>query len=188
MDPERIIENAVENILRSIGEDPRRDGLIGTPERVAGMYRDIFSGIDQDPSKELFIDIEEGNYDLVVLRDIPLYSMCEHHLIPFLGSANICYLPSGRLVGASKIVRVLEVLTHRPQLQERLTAQTADVLFDGLQAEGVAVVIKAEQLCMSMRGVQKPGSIMVTSAVRGTFRRGSFARKEILSILGGCSK
>lgn len=182
---ERTVENAIEDILRSIGEDPQRNGLRGTPERVAKMYRELFSGVDQDPSKELLVDIEEGHHDLVVLRDIPFYSMCEHHLIPFFGSAHIGYLPNGRLVGVSKMVRALDVLTHRPQLQERLTAQLADTLFTALQAEGVAVVMRAEHLCMSMRGVQKPGTFMVTSAIRGTFRRGSLARREILSILGG---
>lgn len=182
---ERTIENAIAEILRFIGEDPERKGLKGTPQRVVEMYRELFSGVHQDPSQELLVGFEEGYHDLVVLRDIPFYSMCEHHLIPFFGSAHIGYLPNGRVVGVSKMVRALEVLTHRPQLQERLTAQLADTLFAALQADGVAVVMKAEHLCMSMRGVQKPGTLVVTSAVRGTFRRGSLARREILAILGG---
>jgi len=149
------------------------------------MYRELFSGVHQDPSQELLTGFEEGHYDLVILRDIPFYSMCEHHLVPFFGTAHIGYLPNGRVVGVSKMVRALEVLTHRPQLQERLTTQLADTLFATLQADGVAVVLKAEHLCMSMRGVQKPGTLVVTSAIRGTFRRGSLARREILGILGG---
>ena len=182
---ERAIENAIEEILLSIGENPQRNGLKDTPQRVMEMYRELFSGVDQDPSQELLGGFEEGHHDMVVLRDIPLYSMCEHHLIPFFGSAHIAYLPNGWVVGVSKIVRALEVLTHRPQLQERLTAQLADTLFATLQAEGAAVVIKAEHLCISMRGVQKPGTQVVTSAIRGTFRRGSLARREVLAILGG---
>ena len=182
---ERTIENAIADLLRFIGEDPQRPGLKDTPRRVAEMYQDLFSGVHQDPSQELLVGFEEGHHDLVVLRNIPFYSMCEHHLIPFFGSAHIAYLPNGRVVGVSKMVRALEVLTHRPQLQERLTAQLADTLFAALQAEGVAVVLKAEHLCMSMRGVQKPGTLVVTSAIRGTFRKGSLARREILAILGG---
>ena len=185
MAQERTIENAIGDILRCIGEDPHRQGLRETPQRVAEMYRELFSGIGQDPSLELQKSVEEGQHDLVILRDISFYSMCEHHLLPFFGSAHIGYLPSGRVVGISKIVRALDVLAHRPQLQERLTAQMADTLFAALQAEGVAVVIKAEHLCMSMRGVHKPGTQVVTSAIRGTFRRGSMARREILAVLTG---
>lgn len=182
---ERTIENAVGDILRCIGEDPHRQGLRETPQRVAEMYRELFSGIGQDPSRELQKSVEEGQHDLVILRDISFYSMCEHHLLPFFGSAHIGYLPSGRVVGISKIVQALDVLARRPQLQERLTAQMADTLFAALQAEGVAVVVKAEHLCMSMRGVHKPGTQVVTSAIRGTFRRGSLARREILAVLAG---
>lgn len=182
---ERTIENAIADILRFIGEDPHRTGIKDTPQRVVKMYRELFSGVHQDPSQELAVGFEEGHHDLVVLRDIPFYSMCEHHLIPFFGSANIAYLPNGRVVGVSKIVRALGVLTHRPQLQERLTAQLADTLFAALQADGVAAVLKAEHLCMSMRGVQKPGTLVVTSAIRGNFSRESLNRREIISILGG---
>lgn len=183
---EQTIESAVEEILRSIGEDPQRQGLRRTPRRVAEMYRELFSGLAQDPVQELMMGIvEEGHHDLVVLRETPFYSMCEHHLLPFFGSAQIAYLPDGKVVGISKIVRALDVLSRRPQLQERLTAQLADALFTALLAEGVAVVIKAEHLCMSMRGVQRPGTQVVTSAIRGTFRRGSLARREILAMLAG---
>ena len=182
---ERTIERAVADILQSIGEDPQRQGLIATPQRVAEMYQELFSGVHRDPAQELLVGFEEDHHDLVVLRDIPFYSMCEHHLIPFFGSVHIGYLPKGRVVGVSKMVRALEVLAHRPQLQERLTAQLADTIFTSLQADGVAVAVQAEHLCMSMRGVQKPGTLVVTSAIRGTFRRGSLAGREILTILQG---
>ena len=182
---EQAIKNAIADILRSIGEDPQRTGLRDTPRRVAEMYRELFSGLDQDASQELMVGFDEGHHDLVLLRDIPFYSVCEHHLIPFFGVAHIGYLPNGRVVGVSKIVRALDVLTHRLQLQERLTAQLADTLFTSLQADGVAVVVKAEHLCMSMRGVRKPGTQVVTSAIRGTFSRESLAHGEILSLVGG---
>ena len=185
---ERTIETAVEDILRLIGEDPSRQGLENTPQRVAEMYREMFSGVARDPAQELQVAVAEDQHDLVVLKDIAFYSMCEHHLVPFFGTAHIGYLPKGRIVGVSKIVRALEVLARRPQIQERLTSQLADVLHSALQAEGVAVVIKAEHLCMSMRGVQKPGTQVMTSSIRGSFRRGSLARKEVLSMLGGNAK
>ena len=181
---QRTLENAVVDILRCIGEDPGRNGLQGTPKRVAEMYGELFSGIGQDPADELQEGVEDGHQDMVMLRDIPFYSMCEHHLIPFFGTAQIAYLPSGRVVGVSKMVRALEVLSHRLQLQERLTAQLADALYASLQAEGVAVVIKAEHLCISMRGVQRPGTKVVTSAIRGSFRRQTLARREVLALLG----
>jgi GTP cyclohydrolase I len=181
----QTVQEAVTQLLRYIGEDPERNGLADTPRRVAEMYRELFSGVDQDPAQELQVTFDEGYGDMVVLRDISFYSMCEHHLIPFFGSASIGYLPNGSVVGVSKMVRALEVLAHRPQLQERLTAQLADVLLDTLHPDGVAVVLKAEHLCMSMRGVQKPGTKVVTSAGRGSFRRESLNRKEILTLLGG---
>lgn len=182
---ERTVHEAVTELLRYIGEDPQRSGLVDTPRRVAEMYRELFSGVDQDPAQELQVTFDEGHGDMVVLRDISFYSMCEHHLIPFFGSASIGYLPNGSVVGVSKMVRALEMLAHRPQLQERLTAQLADALLDTLHPDGVAVVLKAEHLCMSMRGVQKPGTKVVTSAVRGSFRRESLNRREILTLLGG---
>lgn len=181
----RTIENAIGDILVSIGENPNRTGLRDTPRRVAEMYRELFSGVDRDPAEELSAGFEEGHRDLVLLKDINFYSMCEHHLVPFFGTANIGYLPTGRVVGVSRIVRALDVLSHRPQMQERLTTQLADVLFSSLDAEGVAVVLKAEHLCMSMRGVRKPGTQVVTSVVRGTFPQFSASHKEILAELGG---
>ncbi|MBI4201144.1 MAG: GTP cyclohydrolase I FolE [Chloroflexi bacterium] len=182
---QQTIESAIVDVLRSIGEDPQRSGLRDTPQRVADMYRELFAGLHQDPFQELQVAFEEGHHDLVILRDISFYSMCEHHLLPFFGSAHVAYLPNGRVVGVSKLIRALEILARRPQLQERLTGQLADVLFAALEAEGVAVVMQAEHLCISMRGVQKPGALVVTSAIRGTFRRGSLARREVLAILGG---
>jgi GTP cyclohydrolase I len=181
----RTVEDAVSDILRSVGEDPDRPGLKDTPRRVAEMYRELFSGVCRDPASELQVGFDEGHHELVVLRDIPFYSMCEHHLVPFFGSAYIGYLPNGRVVGVSKLVRAFEVLTHRPQLQERLTTQLADVVFSSLQAEGVAVVMNAEHLCMNMRGVQKSGTRVVTSAIRGSFGRLALGNREILSILEG---
>ncbi len=181
----RPIEAAIAGILTAIGEDVERPGLRDTPRRVAEMYRELFSGLGRDPADELSIAFEEGHHDLIVLKDIPFYSMCEHHLIPFFGTACIAYLPNGRVAGLSKIVRALEVLAKRPQLQERLTAQLADVLYASLGAEGVGVVVRAEHLCMSMRGVGKPGIQVATSALRGTFSQGSSIQQEILAQLGG---
>ncbi|MBI4312629.1 MAG: GTP cyclohydrolase I FolE [Chloroflexi bacterium] len=179
------IEAAVADILAAIGEDVERPGLQQTPRRVAEMYRELFSGIGQDPAEHLAVAFDEGHYDLVVLKDIPFYSMCEHHLVPFFGAASVAYLPSGRVAGLDKIVRALEVLAKRPQLQERLTAQLADALYTALAAQGVAVIIKAEHLCMSMRGVRKPGIQVATSALRGTFSQESSIQREILAQLGG---
>ncbi|MCL0044183.1 GTP cyclohydrolase I FolE [Dehalococcoidia bacterium] len=182
---ERAIETAITDIIQSIGEDPQRSGLKGTPQRVAEMYKELFSGIGEDPAQDLLSGFEEGHHDLVTLCDIPFYSICEHHLIPFFGAAQIGYLPNGRIVGVGKIVHALDILTRRPQVQERLTTQLADTLFMALGAKGVAVVMKAEHLCMSMRGIQRPGTRVATYAIRGTFRSGSMARREILAILGG---
>lgn len=183
--PAKSIEAAVADILASFGEDLERPGLRDTPRRVAEMYRELFAGMGRDPAEELTITFEEEHHDLVVLKDIPFYSLCEHHLIPFFGVANVAYLPSGRVVGLSKIVRALEVLAKRPQLQERLTAQLADALSTSLAAHGVAVVVKAEHLCMSMRGVNKPGIQVATSALRGTLSQESSIQREILAQLGG---
>lgn len=181
----RTIEDAVADILAAIGEDLERPGLRDTPRRVAEMYRELFSGLGRDPVEELSITFEEGHHDLVVLKDIPFYSICEHHLVPFFGAAHVAYLPNGRVVGISKIVRALEVLARRPQLQERLTAQLADALSTALLASGVAVVVKAEHLCVSMRGVRKPGIQVATSAFRGTFSQEPRIQQEILAQLGG---
>ncbi len=177
------IEHAVTSIIEAIAEDPRREGMAGTPRRIADMYTEIFSGIHCDPREELQIGFEEGHHEMVIFKDIPFYSMCEHHFLPFYGLVHIGYIPSGRVVGASKMGRVVEILAKRPQLQERLTTQIADTIVEVLQPQGVAVVIQAEHLCMTMRGVNKPGSNIVTSATRGLFRRSPPTRSEFLSLV-----
>ncbi len=179
------IERAVREILEAIGEDPTREGLRETPARIARMYAEIFAGINQDPADHLAVTFAEGHDEMVILRDIPFYSTCEHHLVPFHGQAHVGYVPKGRVVGLSKIARVVETLARRPQLQERLTCQVADVLMDTLEPDGVAVVVEAEHLCMTSRGVKKPGAKMVTSAVRGSFRRSAITRGEFLSLVQG---
>jgi len=177
------IRTAVEMIIKAIGEDIEREGLRETPRRIAEMYLELFSGIGEDPIKELSVSFEEDHQEMVILRDIPFYSMCEHHFLPFHGVAHVGYIPSGRVVGISKVARVVEILARRPQLQERLTSQIADALMEGLKPQGVAVVIEAEHLCMTMRGVKKPGSIVVTSANRGIFREREVTRAEFLSLI-----
>jgi len=176
------IEKAVREILEAIGEDPDRDGLLGTPERVANMYAEIFSGIQDCPDRHLSVTFEEGHDEMVMVKDIPLYSVCEHHLIPFIGKAHVAYIPNqdGRITGLSKLARLVDILAKRPQVQERLTTQIADEIEKALQPRGVLVVIEAEHLCMSMRGVRKPGSITVTSAVKGQFRDSVVYRYEAL--------
>jgi GTP cyclohydrolase IA len=180
-DAERI-RHAVLEILLAIGEDPTREGLIETPRRIAEMYREVFSGLQADPREVLTVGFEEGHQEMIVLRDIPFYSMCEHHLLPFHGVAHIGYIPKGRVVGISKLARVVETLARRPQLQERLTSQIADTIVNGLKPQGVAVVVQAEHLCMTMRGIKKPGALVVTSANRGLFRRPA-TRAEFFSII-----
>lgn len=186
MDKERI-ERAVRDIIEAIGEDPQRPALVGTPRRIAEMYEEIFSGIQKDPKIELEVGFEENHREMVILRDIPFYSMCEHHLLPFYGLAHVGYIPNsnGRVVGASKLARVVDILAKRPQIQERLTTQIADTIMEVLQPGGVAVVIEAEHLCMTMRGIKKPGSNFITSANRGMFRRRAATRAEFLSLLKG---
>ncbi len=181
------IRVAVDSIIKAIGEDPKREGLVGTPERVAEMYAELFAGIDKDPRKELSIGFEVGHREMIVLKDIPFYSMCEHHLLPFYGVAHIGYVPNaeGRVVGISKLARVVEIIARRPQIQERMTTQIADAIVDGLKPEGVAVVIQAEHLCMIMRGIKKPGSNVITSAIRGLFRRKAASRAEFFSLIQG---
>lgn len=184
---EATIERAVVEIIKALGEDPSREGLVGTPRRIAEMYSELFSGLDMDPKEELAVGFEEGHREMVILKDIPFYSMCEHHLLPFYGVAHLGYIPNskGRVVGASKLARVVEILAKRPQLQERLTSQIADTLMEGLEPDGVAVVIRAEHLCMTMRGIKKQGSNVVTSATRGLFRRKAATRAEFLSLIQG---
>ncbi len=177
------IKRAVHDILIAIGEDPSREGIKETPRRIAEMYAEVFSGMKEDPREVLSVGFEEGHNEMVILKDIPFYSMCEHHLLPFYGMAHIGYIPKGRVVGASKLGRVVEILAKRPQLQERLTTQIADTIVEALQPQGVAVVIEAEHLCMTMRGVKKPGSNIVTSAMRGSFRSRAVTRAEFLSLI-----
>lgn len=164
------IREAVSLLLEAIGEDPGREGLKATPERVAQMYAEIFCGLKQDPSSHLEVYFSEPHEEMIMIKDIPVYSMCEHHLLPFYGVAHVAYIPSkGKITGLSKLVRVVEGYAKRPQLQERLTSQIADTIMKALKPLGVLVVIEAEHMCMSMRGVQKPGSKTLTSAVRGVF-------------------
>ena len=186
IDKEKIRLAAI-SIIEAIGENPSRESLRDTPQRIAEMYAELFSGIDIDPKNELMIGFEEGHHEMIVLRDISFYSMCEHHLLPFYGVAHVGYIPSedGRVVGVSKLARVVEICARRPQLQERMTRQIADAIFEALHPDGVAVVVRAEHLCMTMRGIKKPGANVVTSAVRGTFRSKIATRSEFLSLISG---
>ena len=179
------IEKAVRMILEAVGEDPDREGLRETPKRVAKMYDEVFQGLRQDPKKVLKVFKDEGHREMVLLKDIPFYSMCEHHLLPFAGHAHVCYIPSeGNLSGISKLARIVDLFSKRPQVQERLTAQVADTLMHELKAEGVLVVMEAEHFCMTMRGVSKAGSRMMTSAVRGSMADSEVTRKEALALIG----
>lgn len=185
MDDKRI-ENAVREILFAIGEDPDREGLKETPGRVARMCEEIFSGIGDDPKRHLKIFEEKGVEEMVVVRDIPLYSICEHHLIPFVGRAHIAYIPSeGRVIGLSKLARIVDSFARRLQLQERLAAQIADFLDENLRPLGVAVVVEAEHLCMTMRGIRASGAKTRTSALRGSMRSAAKTRAEAFSLLTG---
>jgi GTP cyclohydrolase I len=184
IDKERIA-GAVREIIGAIGENADREGLAETPRRIADMYAELFSGLHQDPKTVLARGFEESHKEMVILKDIPFYSLCEHHFLPFHGQAHVGYVPEGRIVGVSKIARCVEILARRPQMQERLTSQIADTIMEALQPDGVAVVIEAEHLCMTMRGVQKPGARMITSAIRGGFRRRGVTRSEFLSLVHG---
>ena len=183
MDQERI-KHAVSELIAAIGEDESREGLRDTPRRIAQMYAEIFEGIDQNPLDLLDAMFDtEGHQEMVILRNIPFYSMCEHHFLPFHGIAHVGYIPKYKLTGISKIARVVQLLARRPQMQERLTSQIADTLMEGLKPTGVGVVIEAEHLCMTMRGVKKPGSRLVTSANRGIFRTQPATRNEFMSLI-----
>jgi GTP cyclohydrolase I len=185
MDKPRI-EAAVRELLIAIGEDPDREGLVETPNRVARMYEEIYAGLEEDPRKHLKIFNEDNNDEMVIVRDIPLYSICEHHLIPFIGKAHIAYIPgNGKVIGLSKLARIVNCFAKRPQLQERLTSQVADFLDENLQPQGVAVVVEAEHLCMTMRGARASGSQTRTSAMRGIMRSDARTRAEALSLLSG---
>lgn len=179
------IERAVREILAAVGEDPDREGLLETPARVARMYAEMFSGLHQDPKVHLQKAFTEKYDEIVLVRDISFTSMCEHHLLPFTGRAHIGYLPDGRVLGLSKLGRIVEVVSHRPQVQERMTEQLADLLVEDLGAKGVAVVVEASHSCMTIRGIRKPGSLCVTSAMKGIFRSNVSSRAEVMSLIYG---
>ncbi|OFX12466.1 MAG: GTP cyclohydrolase I FolE [Armatimonadetes bacterium RBG_19FT_COMBO_69_19] len=182
-----VIEQAVRDIITAIGEDIDREGLRETPRRIAEAYEELFSGLTEDPSALLEVGFDdEDHHEMVVVRDIPFFSVCEHHFLPFHGVAHVGYIPQGRILGISKVARLVEILARRPQVQERLTSQVADFLCEGgLKARGAAVVIEAEHLCVTMRGVKKPGSKVVTSATRGVFREDARTRAEFFAIVEG---
>lgn len=184
MDMPRI-ERAVREILAAVGENPDREGLNETPARVARMYAEMFSGLHEDPRRHLRKFFTEKYDEIVLVRDISFNSMCEHHMLPFMGKAHIGYMPNGRVVGLSKLARVVEVVSRRPQVQERMTETIADLLVDELEAKGVAVVIEATHSCMTIRGVRKPGSICLTSAMRGVFRSNLSSRSEVMTLIYG---
>ncbi len=180
------LEKAVREILLAIGEDPDRDGLLRTPHRVAEMYAEVCSGLHEDPSQHLIVTFEANHDEMVLVRDIALYSLCEHHLAPFHGRAHVAYIPGddGRITGLSKLARLVDGFAKRPQVQERLTTQIADAIVEVLQPRGAFVMIEAEHLCMSMRGVRKPGTLTLTSAVRGLFKDSAATRAEVMSLIG----
>jgi GTP cyclohydrolase I len=183
------IEKAVREIIEALGEDPQREGMIDTPERVAKFYAEVFDGLHRDPGDVIDAFFGEEHYqEIVMVREIPFYSMCEHHFVPFHGQAHVAYIPKGRVTGLSKLARLVEGYARRPQMQERLTAQVADALTERLEPLGVMVVIEAEHLCMSMRGVRKPGATTVTSAVRGIMESQPATRAEAMSLLFGTSR
>jgi len=176
-------ERAIRELLAAIGEDPNREGLVDTPKRVARMYDEIATGSREDAIAALSTQFNEDHQEMVIMRDMPFYSLCEHHLLPFVGTAHVGYLPNGKVVGISKLARAVDAFARRPQVQERLTSQVADAIMDALEPEGVAVVLRAEHMCMSMRGIKKPGTAIITSATRGSFRSGVATRMEFLDLL-----
>jgi len=187
IDTERI-KKAIKEILLAVGEDTEREGLKKTPERVAKMYAELLGGMHEDPKKHLSSVFTENYDEIVLLRDVPFYSICEHHLMPFIGSANVAYLPSGTVLGVSKLARVVDCFARRLQTQERLTYKIADFIMNSLKPQGVAVVLEASHSCMTIRGIKKPGSVMVTSALRGIFKRDPRSRNEILSLMHNSNK
>ena len=182
VDIERI-RKAVTEILVAVGEDTEREGIKGTPERVAEMYAELLSGMSEDPKQHLRRVFTENYDEIVLLRDIPFYSVCEHHLMPFIGTAHVAYLPAGVVLGVSKLARIVDCFARRLQVQERLTDQIADFIMNGLKPRGVAVVLEASHSCMTIRGIRKPGSVMVTSSLRGIFRRDPKSRSEVMSLI-----
>jgi len=178
------IEKAITMILEAVGEDPTREGLLDTPKRVARMYEEIFSGLHQDPKEYFQTVFGEEHEELVLVKDIPFYSVCEHHLVPFYGHAHVAYIPrNGRVTGLSKLARAVEAVSKRPQLQERITSTIAQSILESLEPHGVMVVVEAEHMCMTMRGVKKPGAKTITSAVRGIFASDARSRAEVLSLI-----
>jgi len=185
IDKERI-KKAVRELLSAIGEDPDREGLKETPDRIARMYEEIFAGLHKDAREEVKVFQEEQHEEMILVKDIPLYSVCEHHLLPFVGTAHVVYIPrKGRIMGLSKLARVVDTLAKKPQLQERLTTEVAEVIMDTMDPIGIAVVIEAEHLCMTMRGIKKPGSKTVTSAVRGIIKTDARTRSEAMALING---
>jgi GTP cyclohydrolase I len=184
---EARIRKAVREIIEAVGEDPSREGIKDTPQRVAEMYAELFEGLHKDPKEDLEVGFELGHREMVICKDIPFYSMCEHHLLPFFGVAHVGYIPNeeGRIVGISKLARVVETLARRPQVQERMTTEIADAIVEGIHPVGVAVVIQAEHMCMVMRGIKKPGSNVITSAIRGSFHSNPASRAEFFSLIQG---
>ncbi len=182
VDTERI-EKAVREILLAVGEDPEREGLEATPHRVARMYAELLAGMKQEPAEHLKSIFHEKYDEIVLLREIPFYSICEHHLMPFIGKAHVAYLPAGRVLGVSKLARIVDTFARRLQVQERLTDQIADFLMKSLEPIGVAVVLEASHSCMTIRGIQKPGAVMVTSSLRGIFKRDPRSRAEVLTLM-----
>lgn len=182
IDTDRI-EKAVHEILLAVGEDPNREGLLKTPQRVARMYTELLGGMDENPELHAKSVFTESYSEIVLLRDIPFYSVCEHHMMPFIGSAHIAYIPTGVILGVSKLARIVDCFARRLQIQERLTCQIADFLMDKINPEGVSVVLEASHSCMTIRGVKKPGSVMVTTALRGVFMTDPKSRSEVLSLM-----
>lgn len=183
IDKERI-KAAVREILAAVGDDPDREGLLETPDRVARMYEEIFAGLHKDPKEDVKVFHEENHEEMILVKEIPLYSMCEHHLLPFVGVAHVAYLPrKGKVMGLSKLARIVDTVAKKPQLQERLTSQVADIIMDAVDPLGVAVVVEAEHLCMTMRGIKKPGSKTITSALRGTIKTDARTRAEVMALI-----
>ena len=181
------IQQAVRLLLEAIGENPKREGLLETPERVARMYEEIFGQGEEEPRVSLSTKFDEQHHEVVLVKDISFFSMCEHHLMPFFGKAHVAYIPNGQIVGISKIARVVESFARRPQVQERMTSQIADIINEELKPDGVAVVCEAVHTCMTMRGVKKPGTSVVTSAMRGAFEKNVSSRTEIMALIFGNS-
>lgn len=184
---QKKIKAAVRLLLEAIGEDPDRDGLKDTPDRVARMYGEIFGHGEEEPRVSLSKKFDEQHHELVLVKDIPFFSMCEHHLMPFFGKAHVAYIPNGHIVGISKLARVVESFARRPQVQERMTSQIADIINEELKPDGVAIVCEAVHTCMTMRGIKKPGAAVITSAMRGAFQKNISTRAEIMALIYGKS-